>query len=171
VSSQSATITHVSTQIHRLGKMWFMRNFKYWIPVIVGMIFIYCMSTEAFSSRSTLRIIDQIVRFLSLSLSRNEIIMINGAVRKLAHVIEYAVFGILLLRAFRAGSQERLWSRWAGYSLAVALLYAMIDEFHQLHVPMRTASLVDVCYDTLGSLLGQCVSIIYYDRQQPKIRD
>lgn len=151
--------------------MRFMRNLKYWVPVIMGMIFIYWMSTEVFSSRSTLRIIDQIIRFFSSSLSRYEIIMINGVVRKLAHVIEYAVLGILLFRAFRAGSQERLWSRWAGYSLAIVLLYAMTDEFHQLHVPMRTASLIDIGYDTVGGLLGQCVSIIYYDRQQPEIRD
>jgi VanZ family protein len=147
-----------------------MRNFKYWIPVILGMIFIYWMSMEIFSSRSTLRMIDQIIRLFSMSLSRNEIIMINGVIRKLAHVIEYAVLGILLFRAFRAVSQERLWWRWAGYSLAVVLLYAMTDEFHQLHVPMRTASLVDIGYDTLGGLFGQCVSIMYYDRRQPEVK-
>jgi VanZ family protein len=150
--------------------MWFMRNFKYWIPVILGMIFIYWMSTEVFSSRSTLRIIDQIIRFFSSSLTRHEIIMINGVVRKLAHVIEYAVLGILLFRAFRAGSQERLWWRWTGYSLVVVFLYAITDEFHQRYVPMRTASFIDVGFDNLGGILGQCISIAYYTRMQPEVK-
>jgi VanZ family protein len=148
-----------------------MRNFKYWVPVILGMIFIYWMSTESFSSRSTFRFIDQIIRFFAPSLSPKEIVMINGVIRKLAHVIEYMVLGILLFRAFRAGSYERRWWRWAGYSLGVVVLYAMIDEFHQLHVPVRTASFVDIGFDTLGGFLGQCISIIYYGRQRPELKN
>ena len=151
--------------------MRFMRNFKYWVPVILGMIFIYWMSTESFSSRSTFRIIDQIIRFFVPSLSPKEIFMIHGVIRKLAHVIEYMILGILLFRAFRAGSYERRWWRWAGYSLGVVVLYAMIDEFHQLHVPVRTASIVDVGFDTLGGFLGQCISIIYYDRKRPELKN
>ena len=151
--------------------MRFMRNFKYWVPVILGMIFIYWMSTESFSSRSTFRIIDQIIRFFVPSLSPKEIFMIHGVIRKLAHVIEYMILGILLFRAFRAGSYERRWWRWAGYSLGVVVLYAMIDEFHQLHVPVRTASIVDVVFDTLGGFLGQCISIIYYDRKRPELKN
>jgi len=147
-----------------------MRNFKYWVPVILGMIFIYWMSTESLSSRSTFRIIDQILHFLVPSLSPKEIVMINGVIRKLAHVFEYMMLGILLFRAFRAGSYERRWWRWAGYSLGVVVLYAMIDEFHQLHVAMRTASLFDVGYDTLGGILGQLLSIIYYDRKRPELK-
>jgi len=148
-----------------------MRNFKYWVPVILGMIFIYWMSTESFSSRSTFRIIDQIIRFFVPSLSPKEIFMIHGVIRKLAHVFEYMALGILLFRAFRAGSYERRWWRWAGYSLGVVVLYAMIDEFHQLHVPVRTASIVDVVFDTLGGFLGQCISIIYYDRKRPELKN
>jgi VanZ family protein len=148
-----------------------MRNFKYWVPVILGMVFIYWMSTESFSSRSTFRIIDQIIRFFAPSLSPKEIFMIHGVIRKLAHVFEYMMLGILLFRAFRAGSYDRRWGRWAGYSLGVVVLYAMIDEFHQLHVPVRTASLVDIGFDTLGGFLGQCISIIYYDRQRPELKN
>jgi VanZ family protein len=146
--------------------MKFMRNFKYWIPVILGMVFIYWMSTEGFSSPRTSRIIEPIIRFFAPSITRKQIIMINGVIRKSAHVIEYLVLGILLFRAFRAGSHERRWWRWASSSLAVVVLYAMTDEFHQLHVPVRTASLVDVGFDALGGFLAQCISIIYYDRQR-----
>jgi VanZ family protein len=149
--------------------MEFMQKFRYWLPVILAMVFIYWMSTEDFSSKSTFHIIEQIIRFFAPSISRKQIIMINGVIRKSAHVIEYLVLGILLFRAFRAGSHERRWWRWAGSSLAVVVLYAMTDEFHQLHVPVRSASLVDVGFDTFGGFLAQCISIFYYDRQRSKV--
>jgi VanZ family protein len=114
-----------------------------------------------------MNIIEPVLRFFAPHLSRKEILMIHGMIRKAAHVIVYLILGILLFRAFRAGSQERRWWRWAGYSVAVVMLYAMTDEFHQLHVPMRTASLVDVGFDAVGGLLGQCVSIVYYYRRGP----
>ena len=149
-----------------MNKMAFMQKFRYWLPVILAMVFIYWMSTDAFAVARTSRIIDPILRFLAPSLSRKEILMIHGMIRKAAHVIVYFILGILLFRAFRAGSNERRWWRWASSSLAAVVLYAMTDEFHQLHVSTRTASLVDVGFDTFGGLLAQFVSVIYYDRQQ-----
>ncbi len=148
--------------------MTFMRNFRYWLPVILGMVFIYWMSTESFSSRTTMHIIEPIIRFFAPSISRKQLVLIHGVIRKCAHVTEYMVLGMLLFRAFRAGSNERRWWRWAGYSLAVVVLYALTDEFHQLHVPVRTASLVDVGFDTFGGFLAQVVSIVYYGRRRPE---
>ncbi len=148
--------------------MTFMRNFRYWLPVILGMVFIYWMSTESFSSRTTMHIIEPIIRFFAPSISRKQLVMIHGVIRKCAHVTEYMVLGMLLFRAFRAGSNERRWWRWAGYSLAVVVLYALTDELHQLHVPARTASLVDVGFDTFGGFLAQVVSIVYYGRRRPE---
>jgi VanZ family protein len=150
--------------------MAFMQKFRYWLPVILVMAFIYWMSTDAFAVARTSRIIDPILRFLAPSLSRKEILMIHGMIRKAAHVIVYLILGILLFRAFRAGSHERRWWRWASSSLAVVVLYAMTDEFHQLYVPVRTASLVDVGLDTFGGLLAQCVSILWHRRHRPEVK-
>jgi VanZ family protein len=98
---------------YRLLKMNFMQKFKYWIPVIMTMVCINWMSTDTLSSRSTMHIIEPILRFFAPSLSRKEILVIHGMIRKAAHVIVYLILGILLFRAFRAGSHEqRLW-RWA----------------------------------------------------------
>ena len=68
--------------------------------------------------------------------------------RKLGHMIEYAVLALLLHRALRAHS---LAPRRALTSAAVlALLYAVLDEYHQSFVPGREGSPRDVLIDALG---------------------
>lgn len=79
------------------------------------------------------------------------------AVRKAAHVTEYAVLALLFLRGLRARQEPRSqsWS-WpqAGRAVLLVLLYAATDEFHQAFVPSREASVIDVLIDTSGGLLG-----------------
>lgn len=68
--------------------------------------------------------------------------------RKLGHIIEYAVLTLLLRRALRAHGlpPER-----SGISAAaLALLYAGLDEYHQSFVPGREGSPRDVLIDALG---------------------
>jgi VanZ family protein len=147
--------------------MTFMQRFRYWVPVVVAMAFIYWMSTDAFSAKNTYRFIDPLIRFFAPSLSRKEIYLVHALIRKLAHVTEYFILGLLLFRAFRAGSGERQWWKWAAASLAVLALYAAGDEIHQSFVSTRTPSLFDVGIDAVGGLLAQCVSVVWYRRRRP----
>ncbi len=144
--------------------MTFLQKFKYWVPVILAMAFIAWMSTDLFSAKSTSRIIEPIVRFFAPQISRKQMLLVHTVVRKLAHVTEYFVLGVLLFRAFRAGSGGRRWLRWALSALAVVMLYAAVDELHQYFVSTRTASLADVGLDALGGILAQCVSIVSHRR-------
>ncbi len=64
--------------------------------------------------------------------------------RKLAHTAEYAVLGALLLRA-----TGRSW-----IAFALGLLYAISDELHQVFVPGRMGSPVDVAIDAIGVACG-----------------
>jgi VanZ family protein len=64
--------------------------------------------------------------------------------RKLAHAAEFAVLGVLLLRATgRAGS-----------AFAIGVLYAISDEVHQSFVPGRLGSPIDVAIDAAGVAVG-----------------
>lgn len=71
---------------------------------------------------------------------------------KTAHIVEYAVLGGLLLRAFNSGSnpakKEGIWS-WA-----ISSLFGLFDEYHQTLIPGREGKLVDVAIDSFGALLG-----------------
>jgi VanZ family protein len=64
--------------------------------------------------------------------------------RKLAHAAEYAVLGLLLLRATR---QPRL-------ALGLGVLYAISDEVHQHFVEGRIGSPLDVLVDAVGVAIG-----------------
>jgi hypothetical protein len=64
--------------------------------------------------------------------------------RKIGHAGEFAVLGALLARALRA-----LWP-----ALLVGVLYAVSDELHQVFVPGRAGSPLDVAIDAVGVALG-----------------
>jgi VanZ family protein len=68
----------------------------------------------------------------------------DEVLRKCAHVTEYAILGLLLLRAI--GRELP--------ALLVGIAYAASDELHQHFVHGRHASPVDVAIDSFGLLLG-----------------
>ena len=71
---------------------------------------------------------------------------------KTAHVVEYAILGGLLLRAFNSGSSPA--KREGVWSWAISSLFGLSDEYHQTLIPGREGQLVDVAIDSFGALLG-----------------
>ena len=68
--------------------------------------------------------------------------LVDLLLRKAAHMAEYAVLAILILRAVAPGRQD--WNRWhLVLAWLLTVLYAMSDEFHQWFVPGRTAAATD----------------------------
>ena len=103
-----------------------------WLPVIAwaGLIF-------AFSAQPNLRFAaDPGLDFL---------------VRKAGHM---AVFGILALLLWRALASTSAWRRSWVWSVALAILYAITDEFHQGFVTGRHPSPVDVGIDAAGAAIA-----------------
>jgi VanZ family protein len=64
--------------------------------------------------------------------------------RKLAHVGEFAILGVLLARAVRSPA----------LAVGLATLYAVSDEIHQTFVDGRVGAPLDVGIDALGALVG-----------------
>ena len=78
--------------------------------------------------------------------------------RKGAHMTEYAILGLLLLRA--------LGRELPAFALGIA--YAVTDEIHQHFVRGRHASPVDVLIDTAGVAIGVfLVSRLFQTRPVP----
>ena len=134
---------------------------KYWVPVFLWVGFTFWMSTGTFSSSNTSRVIEPLLRFLMPHIPDADVILILGLIRKLAHLTEYFVLGLLLFRAFKSDSGELKAWRWACYSLLAIVLLAAGDEFHQSFVGTRTASIMDVGIDTLGGFLAQCAVLLW----------
>jgi len=126
--------------------------------------FIFWMSTGMFSWINTYHFIESILRSIDPTISHNSIRIINNSIRKAGHVTEYFVSGLLVYRAFRAGSTEPRVLRWAFSSFVFILLFAASDEYHQSFVASRTASFLDVGIDAGGGLVAICVSMLRQDR-------
>ena len=76
-------------------------------------------------------------------------------IRKLAHYTLYFILGIL---SFLVVKDYSINKKLIIYSLLICFLYACSDEFHQLFVYGRGASLKDVKIDFIGGVIG---SIFY----------
>jgi VanZ family protein len=142
----------LSCLVHRLRVF-----IRYWLPALVWMGMIFAGSSDQGSFPRSSRIIGPILRWLFPHLSDEIIHATVVTVRKFAHLGEYAVLAVLLSHALRKPrwGEARPWD-WsqAGRALALTALYAASDEFHQLFVPSRGASVWDVMLDTVGGAVG-----------------
>ena len=128
---------------------------KYWLPVLVWMIFIFVGSTDLLSAEHTSRFIAPFLRWFSPDVSDATIASVQLVVRKCGHLTEYAILAALLLRALRV----------VGPALIVAAIFAGLDEFHQSFVASRTASLSDVAIDCAGALMGLAIYSLFRNRK------
>ena len=125
-----------------------------WVPLVLWMGFISFASSVEFSAANTSRIIGPLVLWLFPNTSPPSLELIHWCVRKLAHLSEYALMGILAARAFRTSPRRLFHRRWFLISICLIVVYALLDEYHQSFVPSRTASIFDSLIDTIGGLVA-----------------
>jgi VanZ family protein len=136
------------------------KRFKYWIPAICVAIMISLFSTRYFSGERTAHVIVPILRWLFPAASRQTLRLMHFAIRKAAHVTEFALFSITVFRGVRA--ERHGWRlNWALITLLIAAVYGALDEWHQSFVPLREPRISDVLIDTTGALLAQIAVWIY----------
>ena len=105
---------------------------KYWLPVIIYAIFIFYLSSLTGKDIPGLFIGQDII----------------------GHLTEYVILALLLSRALKAYSPKLIHSKRILWVCVIAIIYAASDEFHQMFVSGRTASLFDLFLDAIGSLTG-----------------
>jgi len=147
--------------------------FVRWTLVAVWMTLIFTGSTNHGSSQHTGGFIEPLLRWLLPRASSATIDTLHFYVRKCAHLTEYGILGVLVLRAFSAGELanpgENRWKR-AQWALGISALYACSDEFHQIFVPSRGASVEDVLLDTCGAAMGIAALLLWRMRHDKKER-
>ena len=131
-----------------------------YLPLVVWLAFISFASTDSFNAANTSRIIGPLVLWFFPSTSPEALATIHFIVRKIAHFTEYAILGFLAARAFRAHQRCFL------ISLALIVVYALFDEYHQSFVPSRTASI----YDSFIDMAGGLSALIFVSRKRAKTR-
>lgn len=132
---------------------------RFW-PVILWAVVIYSFSTRTFTPENTSRVITPILHWLFPHATPYFIARMNHLARKCAHVFEYFIFSMLLLRAIR---NKRPWqAKWALLTVGIVFLYACSDEFHQIFVPGRGPAFRDVMLDTAAGILAQLVICAWF---------
>ncbi len=131
------------------------------MAVIIWAGVIFSMSTSTFSASFTGMVLEWILKVLGIRLTPNEFADLHFAIRKLAHLTEYAVLGIFLYHAMEAGRPRGWQWRTALAAILIAGLYSLTDEFHQTLVPGRGPALHDCAIDTVGATMG---TLILYTR-------
>lgn len=136
-----------------------------WMAVIFWMS---SMPGEVSGAQSSM-LVRLLVRFLSAVLGHGmteqlPLAAIELALRKAAHLAEYAVLGLLFQHALRCSGARRacLWA------VVLSAAYAATDELHQYFIPLRTASLMDVLIDTLSASLACALDSLRLRRKAKK---
>jgi VanZ family protein len=114
---------------------------KKWTPVILIMMIIFAISSVP----------GQTVQDVGLG---DDGIHITG---------HFLMFFILTLALFRATGNIAL-------SIAISVIFALTDEFHQRYTPGRSASIKDVLTDGTASLAAGLLLWRYYPKLPAKLR-
>jgi len=140
----------------------FKRLLKNWLPVFIWLGVIFVASTDLMSAEHTSRFIVPFLRWLKPDISPEALASIHFIVRKCAHLGEYAVLALLLLRAaiFMTNLKRSLTILFVSVWVA-CLFVAATDEFHQTFVASRGASARDIMIDSGGAILGLLIGAIF----------
>jgi len=123
-------------------------------PVFAWAGLIWIFSTHWFTGAHTSRIIFPILRLLFPHASFRFLTHAHDFIRKCAHLFEYFVFGLLLLRTIRNG-RPGFRITWALAAILIVFAYACVDELHQSFVPGRGVEFGDVLLDTAAGTFAQ----------------
>ena len=137
-------------------------------PLIVWATLIFIGSSDLLSSSHTSTFIVRPLQLLFPNASAETLAVVHFFLRKVGHFTEYAVLASLAARAFRGSSTGWLRKRWFLVSLIFVVAYALSDEFHQMFVPTRTASIYDSMIDSLGGLAA--LGIVAWRQRQNRER-
>jgi VanZ family protein len=147
-----------------------MRRFlKYVLPLLVWLGVIFIDSTDLMSAQHTSRFIVPFLRWLNPNISLDTLVSIHFIIRKCAHVVEYAIFALLLLRSAICMTN----AKWLTSILLVSvwticLFVAATDELHQTFVRSRGASVRDIIIDSAGAILGLVTAAVFTRRRSIK---
>lgn len=127
---------YYSLRIHATLYLMFKNNIlfliKYWLPVILWMGVIFYFSGQPDLSSGLPHFYDWILR-------------------KAAHITEYFILTVLLLRALKRNFNLKKALLW---STIIALIYAFSDEYHQTFIEGRFGDIKDVGIDSIGIILA-----------------
>jgi len=114
-----------------------MKRFIYFLPAVLLYGGIFFMSSRSFDVKVEFRLFD-----------------------KVAHILVFAVFGLLLSLGFFKALKSSFLIK--GFLVLLSgFLLGILDEVHQSFVPERELEILDMIADGVGIMIGLCVYLIF----------
>lgn len=123
-----------------------------WILAVTCMVAIFCLSAQTANESAELSgsFILALLDWLGLELEQETI-------RTVAHCLEFMGLSLLFFNAIYATWEN---DRTYFHAFKLTVLYAFIDEIHQIFVPGRAFQVSDLLVDSTGALIGVTASFI-----------
>ncbi len=136
-----------------------------WLAVLLFMLVIYFLSTQpAGVSNSCSKgiiafVVENIVKLTGAAISERDMLhlirKINSTAREYMHGVVFFVLGMLIHNAVRQSGAKGI--KAGAVSLAICIVYGIIDEIHQIFIPGRAFQVGDLIMDAAGSIIGICL--------------
>lgn len=123
-----------------------------WILVAVCMCVIFCLSAQNGEQSSNLS-----GSFVMAILNWLGIVIDEGLLRSIAHCLEFMGLSVLLFNAVYVSWFLKVTPIIAFFG---TVIYAIIDEIHQIFVPDRAFQISDILVDSTGALIGVIASFV-----------
>jgi len=135
--------------------------------IVLWMGLIFSLSTASFSSAKTEALIVSLYSGVMPWFTALSVETIGLLIRKMAHLSEYFILGTLVTHILQKRS-ARITASQIVVAIPLGIIYAIGDEWHQSFVPGRTASAMDVLFDTIGFVCGSLCFYVGVFIRQPK---
>ena len=133
-------------------------NYKL-IFVITIMIIIFIFSHDS-GSTSTIKsniFVDRFYNIFNFNINRR---LLTKIIRKSAHISLYALLGFSVSN-YLIDFNKKIYIN----SILFILIYSISDEVHQLFIPNRSGSIIDISIDLIGGIIGIILWRIYEEKR------
>jgi len=132
-----------------------------WTLVLLCTALILFLGSAPFgaATRSSARVLE-LLAWLLPDWNGGDRLRLYYSLRKVGHLLEYAVLGALAFRAVFLTLESAL-ARTAALAMIIVLLVAVADETRQAFLEGRTGSAVDVGLDVAGALAAVGLAFLY----------
>ena len=149
-----------------------------WLPAAFSVLVIACESTATMSAENTSVWLYPLWVRLFGAISPDHWAEVHHLIRKTGHFVGYGLVSLAFFYSWRQTLYRmavRSWSLWRRASLlavSCTLAIAILDEYHQSFLPMRTSSPIDVCIDLCGAITFQLLLTAAFQlyRRRPRLR-
>jgi VanZ family protein len=128
-----------------------------WVPALFAVMVICVESQNGLGAMRTFGWVKEFMHWTGHQ--TNVAFTLNHYLRKCGHFTGYGLLGLCFARGWMSLLRRRIQTTWSGLRMragacgvASALVVASCDEFHQVFLPTRGASVWDVLLDTSGAL-------------------